>query len=307
MSEGTLINIYAFPSLWPPIKPFEISSSMENDVSVKLTADELGRLILVLSTEMFSREICSQPIDFQGEKIGIISVRWKSAGDQVDFRINGILLKADGEAQGSPLIIVNKNSPREKNSQIIENFSIPQNVSRAEKTFLLTTQDIQQKLLTCDPYQIDAATGLLRKLFIDQDPLYNIVNRSYQLRVFFEIVPPSILDVKSLTSHVYGLDPSGFPNARVEKIKLQDFLKTACLVLKQHEYTVLEVIKFGANSKGSAVHFGQAEHPILTFDGLVSLMGLEPSTFLFSNICRVCLRALVPLKDAILDKYRSVA
>jgi hypothetical protein len=81
----------------------------------------------------------------------------------------------------------------------------------ANVLFLRTLADIKSRISESDPYEILLIAGLLRKLFLDDHPLVDQVNRTHKLRFEFEVtIPvnkPTDDDKDSLWSVQDGFDP----------------------------------------------------------------------------------------------------
>ena len=77
--------------------------------------------------------------------------------------------------------------------------------------FLKTLEDIEFRLAQSDPYEILLIAGLLRKLFLDEHPLVDQVNRTHRAKIKFEVTAPLNKpdkgDKNSLCSVQDGLDP----------------------------------------------------------------------------------------------------
>jgi hypothetical protein len=90
--------------------------------------------------------------------------------------------------------------------------------------------------LQTDPYEILLIAGLLRKLFLDDFPLVDQVNREYKLKIQFEVTvqfnKPEDGDTKSLWSVQDGLDPDTAMSGKQRKLISRDqfFQETVAMV-----------------------------------------------------------------------------
>jgi len=172
--------------------------------------------------------------------------------------------------------------------------------------FLKTLADIDTRILQTDPYEILLIAGLLRKLFLDDFPLVDQVNREYKLKIQFEVTvqfnKPEDGDTKSLWSVQDGLDPDTAMSGKQRKLISRDqfFQETVAMVFGK-VYSVRDVIQFEANVAG-AVHAGVAKtekekvlHEVGQFLGIG---GYAPTLRQLLAIARVTLKALKPLRDA---------
>ena len=63
-------------------------------------------------------------------------------------------------------------------------------MTEVENLFVNTIKDIENRLSNSDPYEILLISGLIRKLFFDDYPLVDQVNRIYRFKLQFEITVP---------------------------------------------------------------------------------------------------------------------
>jgi hypothetical protein len=173
--------------------------------------------------------------------------------------------------------------------------------------FTKTLADIEARLLETDPYEILLIAALLRKLFFDDLPLVDQVNRTYRLKLEFEVtVPvnkPAEGDKESIWSVQDGLDPeTALPFKQRELLSRDQFFKKAVTMVNGCTYTVRDVVLFEANIAG-AVHAGapknDKERALHAIGETLHLGGYAPSLRQLQAIARVSLRALAPLRHAI--------
>ena len=60
----------------------------------------------------------------------------------------------------------------------------------AEALFLRTLEDIEKRLAQTDPYEVLFIAALVRKLFLDDFPLLDQVNRSHKVKLAFQTTLP---------------------------------------------------------------------------------------------------------------------
>jgi len=179
-------------------------------------------------------------------------------------------------------------------------------MSEKEILFLKTYRDIEKRLKEEKPYEILQISALVRKLFFDDFPLVDQVNRSYKEKIFFEIAktqlyPPG-LPAPTYFSVQDGLDPgTARPGKQRLQIKRDKFFKTPILLVNGKEYSIREIILFEANIMGG-VHAGFAktdnEKKLKQIDNLF-VGGYRTSLRQLKAIARIILKALKPLKEKI--------
>ena len=130
----------------------------------------------------------------------------------------------------------------------------------AEALFLRTLEDIEKRLAQTDPYEVLFIAALVRKLFLDDFPLLDQVNRSHKVKLAFQTTlplssptdfpPPTFWTVQD------GLDPdTAIPGKRRFIATRDQFFQTVVTIVNGHHYSVREIILFEANVMG-AVHAG---------------------------------------------------
>ena len=176
----------------------------------------------------------------------------------------------------------------------------------ANTLFLKTLADIESRLAETDPYEILLISGLLRKLFLDEHPLVDQVNKTYRLKLDFEItVPlnkPDEGDKSSLWSVQDGLDPeTAVPGKQRVRLNRDQFFQTVVAMIYGPSFTVRDVIQFEANVAG-AVHAGapktEKEKALHEVGQKIGVGGYAPTLRQLLAIARVSLRALAPLRAA---------
>lgn len=93
-------------------------------------------------------------------------------------------------------------------------------------------------------------------------------------------------------------------NAPTITLKLPSFLKTKCILFEGQEYSVKDIIKSAANSRGG-VHqddkITEKNENLLNLDDLMNIAGTEASIIMLQGINNVVLKAIEPLYKKILE------
>lgn len=183
--------------------------------------------------------------------------------------------------------------------------------SQFKQLFLKTISDLENKISSKDPYEILGASALIRKLFLDDHPLVDRINREYKLKILFHVCipkpdPPG--SPKPIVTFVRdGIDPSNiiYPGMIVSKLTRDKFFKVVVLTISGKEYTIKDVILFEANIMGG-VHAGtpksEKEKVLKALNDLLSIGGYAASLKQLQSIGRVILKALIPLKEKIIQQ-----
>lgn len=174
--------------------------------------------------------------------------------------------------------------------------------------FCRTYDDLSSRITSQDPYEVLRASALIRKLFIDDNPLVDQVNRLHKIKLSFEIgeidtpYHREVMKDKPLFWSLQdGLDPSTkLVTGGTATLNRDKFFSTVVLIANGKEYTIRELIKFEANVMGG-VHAGQVktdqEKALASIAGLY--MGNARATLRqLLAVSRVILTALSPLRQA---------
>jgi hypothetical protein len=133
-------------------------------------------------------------------------------------------------------------------------------VERIETLFLSTLDDLEARIASQDPYAILGASALIRKLLVDEYPLVDQINRTYRLKITFEVtepqgLPPGLPELDWYTVQD-GIDPDTAPPFLKRQSATRDQLLDYVLArINGRAYTLREIIKFEANVMGG-VHGG---------------------------------------------------
>lgn len=181
-----------------------------------------------------------------------------------------------------------------------------------EKLFVNSVIELEERFSKQTEYDVLKASGLIRQLLVDSNPLVAQVNRTYKLKIKFKVVKPYKFDStnidsdgtkwNSLCSIMMFISP-GKSSDFVELLSKDDFFKYKILTHHETEFTVLDVIKICANKYGGIHREDIKEGKSLELDRMSSLIKFNGSKSVFHamhGIIEVCLDSLEPLKNAII-------
>lgn len=177
-----------------------------------------------------------------------------------------------------------------------------------EGLFIRTLDELEECIASNDDYTVLRASALIRKLFLDDYPLVDHVNRPHRLKIEFEVVDTDqLLDmfkVPGMPAFEFlgiqdALDPESIPNPPRKRVKRDVFFQTKVQVSKGNTFTIREIIKHQANIRGG-VHAGKpkndSEKILSEIDDTIKIFALPPGLRQLKAIGRIVLRALQPLK-----------
>lgn len=180
-------------------------------------------------------------------------------------------------------------------------------MTESEALFLRTLDDIESRLSQTDPYEILFIAALIRKLFLDDFPLVDQVNRNHRVKITFETTLPfeflKDLPAPTFWSAQDSLDPDiAGPGHRRYTASRDQFFQTVVAIVDNHQYTVREIVLFEANVMG-AVHAGNPktdkELALKQIDSTIAFGGYPSSLRQLKAIARVVLKALSPLRASV--------
>ena len=176
-------------------------------------------------------------------------------------------------------------------------------LSQQEQLFIRTIEDLEKRIIDNDPYEILGASALIRKLFLDDNPLVNQVNRKYKIKLQFDVCPPTPDPLGFPKPVVFsiqdGLDPeTSMPGKTISKLNRDQFFKVIVLIINGKEYNIKDIILFEAHIMGG-VHAGtpksEKEKILEKLNNQLSIGGYASSLRQLQAIGRIILRALNPL------------
>ena len=221
--------------------------------------------------------------------------------DTAWVRINKKTLKLDSEASGQYLELATKVQGVQKGASY-GTLNPESGYTEAERLFLGTVKDIEEKLKVGDRYTVIRAAGLLRQILLDQHRLLDGANRNHKLKLTFQIMPRGNPPVsKGLRYHWVNPDASAFPGAKTSTVDAAGLTRTEILYSRGESATVKDLIKVCANAKGG-VHLGRAkpggQQAIIDWDAAArSDMSLRS----IAGLCKVVLDGAEPLVRAIVE------
>lgn len=179
--------------------------------------------------------------------------------------------------------------------------------------FVNVMNDLQGVIDAPDNYKILKAAAEVRQLLMDGDRLAHIVNREYRVPLEFEICDDWETDFLKMLSQsvdfltvLDGIYPeSNLMKTTPVKVSFDRFLSHRVILFQGQYITVADVIRNLANVRGG-VHLGTAKkEPDKAFEGMnmFRIGDAEVAIAQFLPIIRVVVKALSPLKQAVLEKH----
>jgi hypothetical protein len=134
--------------------------------------------------------------------------------------------------------------------------------------FVNTLDELRQKCNTASNYNYVKASGILRQILIDENPLLDLVNKEYRKKILFEVIKPtppapkqSIGPDGSVWTEI-GMGMSFMSpskdKSRNDMLTKDQFLKRRVISFGYQDISVLEIIKLNANKIGG-VHIDTSQ------------------------------------------------
>jgi hypothetical protein len=177
--------------------------------------------------------------------------------------------------------------------------------------FLRTLDDLEQRIVATDEYEVLLAAALLRKLLLDSHPLVDQVNAAHRLKLRFRINGPTAYEEMILRDGAVflsledAIDPElDHPPGLMSPIEAtrDQLLARRVMVLNGESITVHHLIDHLAHIEG-AVHKSdpreQRELVLSQAARELFIGGLPAGVRQIQAIARVVLRGLQPLRNAL--------
>lgn len=176
--------------------------------------------------------------------------------------------------------------------------------------FLHVCDELQQKSTYAESeYDMIRASGLIRQLLLDADPLVHQMNRQYRVgTIRFTVHRPKISGLFDDTvgppsTHLApGIDPARNPSTyTVETVKLREFLAVKCAQVHGEDYTIHDMIDYCAHIAGG-VHRGVAnsarDKHLESLSSRMQLLDVSAVAYFMISVGTVVLAGMRPLIEA---------
>jgi hypothetical protein len=183
----------------------------------------------------------------------------------------------------------------------------------ANRLFLHTLDDLEQKLASADEYDVLMAAALLRKLLVDGGRLVDQVNHDHHLKLRYRISDVSPIEKIQLEDGPVmwsigdALDPRSRLAYKPYDATLAQFMKRQIMYFQGHPITVGNVIDQLANVEG-AVHRGEPDtarrKAIQVLGKFYNHDGLPGVVRQVKLIGRITVEGLNPLRERVAAEAR---
>jgi len=176
-----------------------------------------------------------------------------------------------------------------------------------ELLFIRTVDELSQRINSNDAYEILQASGLIRKLFLDENPIVEVVNRKYKEKLEFIICDFGTFEIPGVPkpdmwNEIDSLNPDTGLGLPVISVSRDKFFKKQIGYYEGKFYTVKDVVKYVSNIMGG-VHFdtpsNEVEIALEKIKNFILFGDLNTPLRSLRAIGRIVLKSLNPLKDKV--------
>ncbi|MCH7501313.1 MAG: hypothetical protein IH886_15165 [Nitrospinae bacterium] len=182
-----------------------------------------------------------------------------------------------------------------------------------DELFIRSLDDLHLSINSGDEYDVLQASAIIRKLFLDGDPLVDQINRNHKLKLQFSVIQPIDFRIDGIPEPdvwcaVDSIDPRRSPQLNPSTDLNRDpFLGLLIGRVQGEDYSVKDIISFVANVAGG-VHAGSPKNAKdEALNKLKELYIFSDLSILLQHlrsIGRIILEALRPLRDKALNLER---
>jgi hypothetical protein len=125
-----------------------------------------------------------------------------------------------------------------------------------KEDFIAILEDLNDRINEPIKYNNKKASGLLRQLLLDSNPLLHQINREFKKIIVFKsrkLVKAEVGIGNIIMEGIVPMKNEHFENH--ENLDLKSFLEKRCLIYNKQLYTVHDIIKINANMRGG-IHSG---------------------------------------------------
>lgn len=302
----TLMLSFMLPVPWPPNSVVTFPPVRWEGHQVSLFADAQGRLGFSVEDEGGSRALhVFQRLEVESSGHVQLTFGWGEDGREPMMHFRGKKLALDPKGAEPPLKIDLTSAPKPvPNGRMYADLQPGALANKDDRFFFEVLQDIDSTIVNAPSrYQLMHVAAGLYVLLDDDSPHLTTVNMTRRKRFLFSVLDPKMQPPRfaPTVAHWRNFDPEPFPFGGIVHLKLHQLLDADVLEHNGVTASVRDLIKTCRNAMGGA-HYGRAENDrqqaVLNVD---EIFGSSPerSSAAIIGLCRVVLRGLKPLVDAI--------
>lgn len=283
---------------WPPPEPLQLMAGTHGDLTAIVAAFPDGTMRLRVHGPALNVVLTTPEIRFLGLATFVLTLVHQN--QDTALRLDGTPVPLSRDPGSSPPFVA-RGAPHQDAPRFEIRPFVPDHASDHEAFFIRAVHEVHQATVAGDWYLLIRASGLLRLLLIDQQPLAIRVNRRYRLKLRFLVLPRSrpSPDLGIVWSNVSGGDRV---RDDLESLELGEFLGTPVLFADDSVGTVKDLVRMCANADGG-VHFGTpstaGEHLIYRHAPMSYALSQRVDRMQLRGIAEVVCRGLAPLVEKI--------
>lgn len=301
MSEGCIANVFSLPALWPPVCDVRLLERVQNGSGgIRVVCTSRGTLLLAIYGSNSVKYYESQPLKLIGGRWVVLAVIWNEKFGEIFLNGDKLLLHADGV--GKMKEVQCGIGPERPLVRKLPDYTT-RVLSNEEQLFIATLVDLQQKFEKGDHYSLLKASGLVRQLLLDGNPLLHQVNRLHHLKLKFQIIqyedPPF-----SPETYIPSLSPSSGSDGTILQLDLSAFIKTECMKVMGRVITIHQLIDVYAHNMGG-IHSGppgerdSLEAELMSLRDTLRVINAPAIDGTMRDICEITLQGCIALANAV--------
>lgn len=305
MGEGTIVFELTVPTEWPPSGELIVFCGRIDGAKLRVTVRPDARMHFQCFQDATAFETTTPKLDMPDFANLKVAFSW-GGGDTAQVAINGISLTREALDLGERVQISSRDRVatglREK--LIVQ---VPQKLNIEEERLIRSLMELQERIVHADRVHLLEASAILRRLLLDAHPLAHTVNRAYQCKLQFPVVPEkSEENAPEGSTYTYiNLSPLFATRDAVTLASWDQFLSLATVKGEGVTFSVREVIDVCANTKGG-IHFdkpkSEAASGLLGLDEKFHPALVDSSLHALADLSWCVIQGLKPLVSGILTK-----
>jgi hypothetical protein len=307
MKPGTMYILIRFPAQWPPSTPQVLLDNEDRGTRARLSVANLGRPRLELSADGDVEGHIFQTIQPTGIGYCAIAVTWGD-GTPPSLFMNGKEVRSLKAAGDEVLEIPLKPEPLPTSQGITVTGEALGRMTAEERLFLESLHDLERRITGGTSYDLLMASGVVRKLLFDENPIAHQANRHHRVPLAFQVLrrsDPLPSDVPDPELHFDGLYPDG---AAAIEVTEEQLWRHRVLYHGSTQFTTLDVLDAAAHVLGG-VHLRKpktdAERRIVELAQRIAAMNTPLPLYAVRDIAMIVASGLLPLARAVADKYQA--
>jgi len=306
VNPGTLYILIRFPAQWPPAGPQVLLDNEDRGTRARLVVSSAGRPELELHTDGGTEIHRFQTIRPTGVGYGAMAVAWGEGPPSLFM--NGKQVRSIEAAGDEVLEIPLKHKLLPTSQGISITGEALGRMHGEERLFLESLHDLERRLAGGTSYDLLMASGVVRKLLLDEAPIAHQANGHHRQQLVFKVLKRSAPlpgEAGDPELHFDALFPDGAPSVDVTEDQLWAH---RVLYHGAVSFTAREVVLAAAHVLGG-VHLRtpktEPERRIVELARRIQAMNTPLPLYAVRDVALVVTAGLLPLASAVGARYQG--